>query len=148
MGECVACMSPTTETLVPCGHFMCGACAMQWVVRKPTCPVCRGVVVALPPTAAPTGPTVVIDFPKPSMHVGITVSDARGGGVRVVALVRKDRAMQCGMRVGDVITHINGIPVRDHRNAAAISDRATQHGIALSYTLKARRSWWWWCLCW
>ena len=46
--------------------------------------------------------------------------------MRVGALDARDRARLCGVRVGDVITHINGIHVGDdHAAAVRLIDRAT-----------------------
>ena len=145
-GECMACMQPTDGTLTPCKHSMCASCALQWVQRKETCPMCRGVILALP--GPPPRNTVLIDIPKPCMHVGITVRTSETGrGVRVVSLDPNDRAKKCGLRKGDVITHLNGIPVRDHRIAVAITNGATQCGVSLHCTLQRRDACWLrWCV--
>lgn len=138
--DCAVCLCPTTDAVRPCDHPVCDACLHAWLARgQHTCPLCRGAVVPrAPPHKAKR--VRVVDFPAPDAHAGITLADARGGGVRVVRLHGADRAARCGVRVGDVITHINGVPTRGHRAAVAVTDRATQARLPIAYTLRAR--WW------
>ena len=47
-----------------------------------------------------------------SSDVGITLNNAESGdAVRVMGVRKHSLAYQCGVRAGDVITHINGIAV-------------------------------------
>lgn len=62
--------------------------------------------------------------------------------MRVLRLHPRDRAAACGLVVGDVVTHINDLPVRDHARAAAMADRARAVQHDLVCRLRARR-WRW-----
>lgn len=47
---CICCLRDVEATevvaMLRCGHFFCEACIKAWVVRKPSCPVCRSTVLA------------------------------------------------------------------------------------------------------
>ena len=85
---------------------------------RPHVPCAAGVVIDLEGRQAcgtTTGFQTQGDRVSPQTHAGITLSDAVvSRGVRVTGLHVKDRALACGFRRGDVITHINDIPVKDH----------------------------------
>ena len=88
-----------------------------------------------------------IDFESAGQHVGITLANTtRFGndvGVRVLRLDANDRAFTCGVCVGDVITHINGIRVLSHSDAILVIQRATEIGASMELTiLKYHRSKW------
>ena len=147
--ECAVCMAGTCDRLQPCGHVVCTACFMRWVTRSPTCPLCRGVVIG---TSSPDGALrehdgsiVLIEFganlgrESPRDHAGITLTSHGNDSVRVRRVVRRDMAYSAGMRVGDVLTHINGVPVNDHATAVAMIDRATQSGATLAIRRRERQ---------
>jgi hypothetical protein len=125
---CVCFHAAAAAPLRPCGHWMCGACVDRWVAQgHVSCPVCRGVLVAHPAPGTPPrgGRRVRIEYAGGGgrEHVGVTLATCVGG-VRVRATHPADRARASGVRVGDVYTHLNGLPVRDHAAAIAIVDRA------------------------
>lgn len=42
LSPCPLCLADrSTPTAMPCGHVMCWKCAVEWCLRKPSCPVCR-----------------------------------------------------------------------------------------------------------
>ena len=125
-GECAVCFEPTAARLAPCAHAVCAACAGAWLdAGHRECPLCRQAVVAHPSHAGARAGDVVIRFDE-GTHAGVTLTACARGGVRVGALDARDRARLCGVRVGDVITHINGIHVGDdHAAAVRLIDRAT-----------------------
>lgn len=132
--ECVVCYFPTRERMRPCSHVVCSSCSCR--LREKgciTCPVCRQVSVG--DTSSSGG--VVITFP-PGTHAGVTFV-ASYSGVCVSKLDRRDRAHACGLRVGDVVTHLNGVRVRMHEDAAAMADRASQTQTDLVCTLTTAR---------
>ena len=124
--NCVVCFEPTDAVLEPCRHVLCGNCAGRWLPRSPTCPACRRVVVSAPlPAVCPDGALTVV--PSPRLPLGITLANAPGG-TRIVRLVREDEGWRCGLRPGDLVTHVNQIPVQDHGNAVRIIEAATGCG--------------------
>lgn len=77
----------------------------------------------------------------PDTHAGVTLRNAGNGhGVVVSKLTRGDRAVVCGLRVGDRITHVNGIRVCQHRDAVAMFDQATR--LRAELCLRVRRTRW------
>lgn len=157
--ECMVCMETTGDTLAPCSHPICSACAKRWfATSQPRCPTCREVVVRVPGLQAAEErrkhSTLLIALKRNDddassgwrHHVGLTVKN-HGPGVRVTALHPRDKGLACGLRVGDVITHLNGIAVRDHATAVSVVDRATAAGIDLECVVHHNPRWWpgrWW----
>lgn len=40
--DCSICVCPMNqEKKLPCGHSFCSVCIAKWLVKKPTCPLCR-----------------------------------------------------------------------------------------------------------
>ena len=78
---------------------------------------------------------VTIHLPQGS-HAGVTVSKWKHGpGVRVKSVLEADMAYRCGLREGDVIVSINGMPCR-HPDAVthhltALSKTATEEAVAM-----------------
>jgi hypothetical protein len=128
---------------------MCAHCSQRWfVTHAPLCPTCRTVLVGMPHVdPVRDGPKrrrrICITFPEPDSKVGVTVRNHPPGGVRVVALETIDDAMaiRCGVRMGDVITHLNGIPVNEHSIAAQAFDRAAQTRTDVVCAIR-RVPWW------
>lgn len=159
--ECMVCMETTQDTLAPCAHPICSSCAKRWFDRpnEPRCPTCRGVVVRVPglmpdlsslSAVHDRGTTLRIDLKRSNgeegrcHHVGLTVTNhGYGQGVRVTALHPRDKGLACGLRVGDVITHLNGIAVCDHATAVSVVDRASASGIDLECVVHHRQPPWW-----
>jgi hypothetical protein len=137
---CAVCLEDTTHVVHPCAHAVCAPCLARWLEHGARCPVCRGTLLgasaALVPRAA--GRTVRVDFPRPGLHAGITLQ-ACDAGVRVTALDRRDRAHACGLRRGDVITHINALPMRDAHEATRMADCASARQVPLDCHLLLRR---------
>ena len=135
MDECAVCFEATAARLAPCAHAVCAACAGAWLdAGRRTCPLCRQLVVAHPRHAGPGARDRVILFDE-GTHAGVTLT-AHARGVRVSALDPRDRARASGVRVGDVITHVNGLAVgADHAAAVALVDRATACRAPLACTI-------------
>ena len=78
------------------------------------CPLCRGAILAAD-AVEEDGPTegtkeIALDFSAhPAVHAGVTLGNAPYG-VRVLHLHPDDEAVASGLRVGDVITHVDTRP--------------------------------------
>jgi len=157
--ECVACMEPTTSTVMPCGHPLCAPCATRWLQQsKHTCPTCRRPIVGVSSFEIPCCRrdedivTIVFDGAKDE-HMGITLETAIASiGVRVRHVERDDMAYRCGLRRRHVITRINTIHVSDHETAVLIIEAARRASVPLSFHLTRRRRphryWYgWWRRC-
>ena len=48
--SCAVCQDTivAAHSLVPCGHWFCGSCLLQWLPRKQICPTCRRLTQCLP----------------------------------------------------------------------------------------------------
>ena len=137
MKECAICYEPTRNVVMPCEHAMCRECVLQWLSRDHvTCPYCKGVVVCpsrIPLTVFPTKRVLTSDESS-GRDVGLTLVDA-APGVMVQKVLQDGLAFQYGLRRFDRVTHINNIPVRDHRLAIRIVDAAAKASFPLSFTL-------------
>lgn len=133
--ECAACYMPTTGSVVPCGHLLCHACAQRWLAIRPTCPVCRSVVVMVRPhTSRGSSKFLVLTHG----HAGVTLANAPAG-VAVTRVNPRDMAWKSGLRRGDVLTHMNGVPLKTHENAVKIIERARALGTVLECTLASTK---------
>ena len=124
--ECAVCFRETAERTRPCHHPVCDACMQKWIQRNHfTCPLCRQPVFGSDEDEADA---VVIE-PSSGTFFGITVRNTgTGRGVQVMRTEPYDLMHTAGVRPGDVLTRINGIPVNDHRVAVLLLERATdQH---------------------
>ena len=161
--ECVVCFSPTDNTLPPCDHRVCLECIQQWTEISLHCPMCRGVLLGRhplqPPDECPV--TSTPKFPRRRWRLGSSVPRQRAcivhsppgtfpgisfynavGGVLIRWLRKVDQAYKSGLRVGDVVTHINGMPVTDHATAVKLFDTARVHGVTLTCTLRGWQCGW------
>ena len=140
--ECMVCFEDTAEVVQPCEHALCAGCAQTWFAHHElVCPLCRRAVTALPHVAPPGAHAVRIRLDEGSTHVGITIRTCSVGGVRVLWVDPDDCAHRAGIRRGDVITHLNGLRVDDHRTAARIIDRSTEVRADIACTVR-RLTWW------
>jgi len=152
--ECVICLTELDATAVrlSCGHRLHSICLQRHLQtdRRGRCPVCRRVVHDTTPrlnvdrTAAPSKAVVVAQSVTTSVaadatpHLGITVGDAphHHHGVVVRRVHRNDAAYRAGLRPGDVLTHVNGIPCASHAQVIAMLEGATHEGRAATCTLR------------
>ena len=70
--------------------------------------------------------TIDLELPRGS-KAGITLanSDDGGPGCKVSRVNPLDMAYRCGLRVGDVIVALNGVPTTSHDQAIALINAAT-----------------------
>lgn len=135
-GECIVCFNATNDTLVPCDHRVCKRCATIWFQTQHTCPVCRGFIASIPGQCYEKG-LIVLPIFRIVSHIGVTLrSTARG--VRVVRMNKAKLAYECGLRIGDVITHINGIQVTEQSAAVTIIEYAKENMITLYLRIRKR----------
>ena len=127
--ECVVCFTDTSYRTIPCAHPLCSDCIKSWMQKgRVTCPVCRGTFVGH--TSTPKCKNdLVISFSSGPPHAGVTFADHSDGGVKLIKLDEKDQGKACGLRVGDRITHLNGLAIHDHKSAIAMVQKATDKRI-------------------
>mgnify|MGYP003881751031 CR=1 FL=1 len=156
MTTCVVCFNETSEFLVPCAHTICRSCALEWLSRTSTCPMCRADVASPSSTLANTTLhsnrslkvrllCIPVSKKASSTHLGMTVSRGSTGGIRGVCVIRldpKDMAKAAGLRVGDLITHVNDIRVTEHEDAIRILECAKRHAVPVMLQVASPRSKW------
>jgi len=144
---CPACWNDTSGRVSPCKHPLCADCAKKWFASHSTCPICRAVVTSSPDDALspPDWSCTVLrmyfatedeeggrggggtedEVPALAPPIGITLT-SHFDGVLVSRLNRGDLGYRSGLRVGHVITHVNGRRMRDHATAVSILESLRQ----------------------
>ena len=69
---------------------------------------------------------VVCCMLEPTLKAGITLTNDLNNGVRITRLNPRDAAHQSGLHVNDVLTYINHIPCRDHRDVVTMWNEGAQ----------------------
>ena len=136
--ECPICFAPMDADgavrLLPCCHSLCASCAgdVPYHVASGRCPLCRGFVVGRdPPLVAKPGRRRSVSLAVGNgRHAGVTLCD-HSDGLVVVGVCEGDAAAGACLRVGDVITQINGMSVTRHSPAVKMIDDATEHSFPL-----------------
>ena len=136
--ECPVCLEETScddrTFLLPCRHTVCAACtARLHAACVDRCPLCREQIMGVDVAAIDEedGDDVLEFSVGHGVHAGITLTnlDASSSGVRVVALMEHDAAFAANLHVGDIITHVNGIPATQHRRVVDIINASTRHAL-------------------
>ena len=125
--ECCVCFEGMVSpvTLTPCGHRLCTGCVDRAILtRGMGCPLCRQTVIGVDAVPPPNAVPIRLGA---GAHAGITVSDHRHG-VYVRNVKRNDMAYRCGIRVGNVLTYVGGLPAVHHRDVVAQFDEAQRRG--------------------
>lgn len=138
--ECPVCFHPfsarTAVCVQPCMHRFCAECVDRIMCTSGgMCALCRGTIVGVADVPVYDGTRVITV--GGGKYAGVTLTNATDG-VRVVDLKPCDEAAK-HLRVGDVITHLNGVAAIHHRIAVAQIDAATDHAIPLRVQLQRRR---------
>ena len=137
--ECAVCFYATRTRTHPCRHVVCIECQVRW--GRFSCPVCRG---AMAPSLNEKTTDAADDGPGPPIvllrtpidgHAGICVRLHRRG-VRVVEICPLDSAWDAGVRTGDVITHMNGLAIRDPHVAVSVIE--AMRGVELHLAIRRR----------
>ena len=142
--ECVVCYEPTADFVRPCKHPLCGSCAYLWFSKRTVCPYCLTVPSGFCANRPDRGERDVYVKTTP---LGLTLTNMMNQVV-VKAVVRRDSAYRSGLREGDVITYVNGLPVSCHRDAIAVirSAETAKEGIVLT-TIPMKTRHWKFCPC-
>lgn len=145
---CSVCFKPTRTRAQPCDHPICEPCALRWFLVKPTCPTCRGTVLGISPSSHRTANVKKVAMPKGETCIGVTVCSLPSGVV--VRQVQRDSvAHTSGLRCGDVMTHVNGIPINEARHALTIFSKARECQVPVECTIRktSRRKTLWKKIC-
>lgn len=139
--DCVICYESTEDAILPCQHAVCKTCAGRWFSRKVICPMCMQIPAAYPleDVCEFMGKHVFIT----QSPIGLAVSHSRGRVV-VKHVKRKQFAYKSGLRKGDVIHSVNGIPVKTHSDTISIINRAEDSKISIRIRASGVAQW---CSC-
>ena len=131
--ECPICMdAPGSVRLQPCRHGFCARCLERAAPRYSSrCAVCRTTVVVAPGETAPTRckNATVVHVGTSRWHPGISLRHGPGNASTITDLMVDDACFRAGLRVGDAVLSLNGIPVGDARHATDIFDTAHKHAM-------------------
>ena len=133
MEECCVCFEPTENMAMPCGHSICETCAFLCLNETPKCPTCRQVIVKLSHSTHEPRQIKVL-HPVTTGKIGITIS-AHSKGVVVSKVTKKSQTHFSGLRQGDIITHMNGIPQKKPVYAIALINRARDLQVPVACTI-------------
>ena len=133
-------------------HHFCLSCYEEWARRQSSCPTCRSPVWAITvdleyaslcgaeitqkamtvmdevhsTAEMPLGLRVPVRIEWPA---GLVLKNTYlGDGVLVLQVVRGNGAHHSGVRAGDVILAVDGIPVRDHASAVELIEQRSRIG--------------------
>lgn len=135
--ECCICFETTTNWVIPCQHAMCVTCALEWFDQKAiTCPMCRGVVISPTPHPIPLNPVLKITCMDNARLEMCVVDHAKG--VQIHHVAKGGAAYTCGLRKGDIVTHMNSIPIKDHEQAVTLMDAVNERKYPLLCTIEPR----------
>ena len=126
--ECAICLHSVCRSCTgACSHHFCAACMLQWCSSSGECPKCRAPIDALRLDAefdsllgatgrAGRGREDLRDYTVAlrlgaGRHAGLTLKNMKDGpGVLVTTAVKKDAGYCAGLREGDRIVWMNGVP--------------------------------------
>jgi len=133
--ECAVCLEPTANRLYPCQHLVCTSCEHEWHRRSHACPLCRQLVVCTDVHVARTprdrtkyaNLTLKVDFP-PNSFAGVTLQNSAWFPelVYIKRLHAADRAALCGLKRGDYLLAIDGMPVTSHEVGVRLVEHASR----------------------
>ena len=128
---CICFDAPPNTKLIPCNHQFCKNCTKKLIEKKVTCPLCRALILDIPSLRNTIVAYKTITFQE-NTFAGITLSNMIfKNAVKVTSLHSKDRAKICGIRRGDVIKSLNGIPCKDHTEAISIINGCTNYNLSI-----------------
>lgn len=138
--ECAICLSEFRDTiaLLPCAHKFCSQCFYSSIKIVFSCPLCRAVPIGIRSSEdhAPSLPCKsVVCMVQPDEHGGITLSNSKFG-VKIKRLNHRDVAKRAGLRVNDVITHINRLRCIEHAMACAMWDEAARLSVTTATPIR------------
>ena len=134
--ECAVCWKtkPTTQ-YYPCKHYICPSCTMRNLKYRQTCPLCRKTIEYCSPKL------VEYDNSR-SREISITVKPNKMLGITIVCSEDKIKVIRAigmakdlGMRKGDVIYGINGMPCCNKACVMKLFSTAKENSSTLNVTL-------------
>lgn len=133
MEECCICLSVCRNNIFPCRHVMCKVCICKWCEKSVFCPICKEVVVSPCDVSDLERHWKVCVQTNPGVALGMTLVNGRDG-VTVRSVRKNSLASKRGLKEGHVLTHINDLPVKIHKNATDIVHSARKHSLPLHFS--------------
>lgn len=152
--ECPICWNVFNKTTsLSCSHKFCYDCICKHcLMNGASCPFCRQVIRSFSPyrklSTSNTMNEKITTFTCRiklglDTHAGVVfrnknTNEISQNGV-IVSSLKKENAFVQFMKVGDVIISINGIPVKDHVQAAKIVTEITQNNECVVLQIERKR---------
>lgn len=132
MKDCPVCYATSAlcTQLLPCGHTFCRSCTTRFTQIKTQCPMCRGWILS----TVPPFDTVherddsfecACEFTDSQKDAGVVL--AGDDDVVLRGCIKDGVAYHSGLRKGDTILSINGIPCAGHSQTAQVFRAARRH---------------------
>lgn len=132
--ECCVCFKDTDNLILPCQHRICKLCILRWCEKKVECPMCKKTVIS--PCAMENVERRSVCFPT-DVKLGVTLTNSKqGDGVFISRLSNDSVARSLRMHKGQLITHINDIPIAEHDVAVRIINSARETGFPIHFCIE------------
>lgn len=143
--ECPICFELIENSAVgSCQHHFCYACLNKWISKGgERCPTCKEFIYKIQLDREfdsinnNTDTPVILDFAKEihinnwESHPGITISNNKNGGIKIIKINKNDQFYKSGIKLNDIIISMNGVPCFDHKRAIQIIRNAYENKIKL-----------------
>lgn len=125
MRECSVCFGEFSESYsLSCEHTFCQRCIFRVLEEKETCPLCRKTIVRMHPSP---NPNIEIRGDFSDRHFGVKLTND-SYGVKICDLKRGEIAHMVA-RVGDYVTHVNGVPVLSHKTGCSLLNESLKQDV-------------------
>lgn len=117
--ECPVCLEEVPFAVFKCGHGTCPQCLHKILKRDGRCCLCRALITGcVPPivVGTPMAATVELERVDSDETFGITLST----DLTLVKVHPQSRAYATGMRVGQRLVEVNGLPCYSKDVVAAV----------------------------
>jgi hypothetical protein len=143
--DCPICLELIENSAVgSCQHHFCYKCLTKWVIKGgKNCPTCKEYIYKIQfdrefdSINNNTDIPIILDFAKEicinnwQTPPGITISNNKNGGIKILKINKNDQFYKSGIKVNDVIISMNGMPCFEHVTAIKIIQNSYQNKIKL-----------------
>ena len=151
--ECSICFKKIENSCIgSCTHHFCYVCLTHWCYMGGIkCPICQTPIYEIrldrefdmingsPSTPINAEFLKKINVQFSSIKPGITLVKNKGPGVKIKSLKHNEQCYLSGLREGDIIMFIGGVPCVNHKDVVFIIDNAFLCKKLLGFDLLIKR---------